>query len=97
MRPKSFNRYRIVVQEPDGLQWRIPREPVIDTTPRRDDRFIHVNQGDRLDILAHKHLGDARLWWVLAAYNNKFWMGDLTIGEELRVPSYERTVMDILV
>jgi len=34
----------------------------IDTTPRHDDRLHTVVEGDRLDLLAHSYLGDARLW-----------------------------------
>ena len=37
--------------------------------PRPDDRFHTVAAGDRLDLLAHKYLGDANLWWVICDSN----------------------------
>lgn len=44
----------------------------IDTTPRYDDRLHTVVEGDRLDLLAHRYLGDARLWWIICDYNDLF-------------------------
>jgi len=35
---------------------------MIDTTPRYDDRFHTVIEGDRLDLLAHRYLGNFKLW-----------------------------------
>jgi nucleoid-associated protein YgaU len=70
--------------------------PRIDTTARYDDRFHTVTDGDRLDLIAHQYLGDARLWWIIADYNDIFFPLDLTPGAVLRIPSVEHVQMRIL-
>jgi len=35
-----------------------------------DDRFHTVVEGDRVDLLAHRYLGRADLWWVICDYND---------------------------
>jgi len=55
-----------------------------------------VVEGDRLDLLAHRYLGDARLWWILGDYNDLFWPLELAVGSSLRIPSYNHVHMNIL-
>ena len=64
----------------------------IDTTPRYDDR-LHT---DRLDLLAHRYLGDARLWWIICDYNDLFFPLALDPGLALRIPSREHVQMRLL-
>jgi len=45
--------------EGDFLGTRLPTEG----KPRPDDRFHTVVEGDRVDLLAHRYLGQADLWW----------------------------------
>lgn len=68
----------------------------IDAKPRYDDRFHTVVDGDRLDLIAHRYLGEARLWWIIADYNDLFFPLELEIGAVLRIPSIEHTQMRIL-
>lgn len=68
----------------------------IDTTPRYDDRFHTVIEGDRIDLIAHRYLGDARLWWIVADYNDLFFPLELEAGTVLRIPSVEHVQMRIL-
>jgi nucleoid-associated protein YgaU len=84
------------VDDPEG-QWLVPPFKDLDTRPRPDDRIHIVRQGDRLDLLAHKYLGDAQLYWVIALYNNIFWFMDIEMGQELRIPSYTTLHMKLLV
>ena len=70
--------------------------PQIEVDPRADDRTHTVAEGDRIEVLAHRYLGDARLWWVIADYNDLFWPLDLEVGTKLRVPSYSHVQMNIL-
>ena len=48
-------------------------------------------EGERLDIIAAKYLGDARLWWVLAACSNIGWALQIPPGTIIQIPvSLER-------
>tara|TARA_B110000444_G_scaffold22644_1_gene18786 strand:- start:166 stop:465 length:300 start_codon:yes stop_codon:yes gene_type:complete len=60
-----------------------------------DDKYIIGMQGDRLDNLAHKYYGDARLWWILARANH-LGKGDLSvpIGKQLRIPKDYLGIME---
>ena len=60
-----------------------------------DDRYIIGMQGDRLDNLAFKYYGDARLWWILARANY-LGKGDLSvpIGAQIRIPSEHLSIID---
>ena len=44
-------------------------------------------QGDqRLDVLAHKHYGDGRLWWVIAAASGIGWWMQVPSGTRVVIP-----------
>lgn len=58
-----------------------------DTTPRSDDRFHTIVEGDRLDVLAERYLGRAEFWWVIADWNEIEWPFELETGAVLRIPS----------
>jgi len=51
------------------------------------DLYIISEQGDRLDLLAHKYYGDQSQWWIIATANN---INDATFyvepGLQLRIP-----------
>lgn len=96
-RDPSYDRYRFahVVPGPKG-KWLSFNSVIKDDAARQDDRYHIVMDGDRLDVLAWKYLGDARLWWVIAEYNNIFWFFDIETGDELRIPSFEHLHMDLL-
>ena len=68
----------------------------IDTSPRYDDRFHTVIDGDRIDMLAYHYLGDATLWWIICDYNDIFFPLELTPGTVLRIPSMDHVSMHIL-
>lgn len=58
----------------------------------RPDRFatvaeVRISGGDRRDLLADRHLGDARLWWRIADANGVLDPRDLTatVGERVRI------------
>ena len=53
-------------------------------------------EGDRIDLLAHRYLGDARLWWIICDYNDIFFPLELQPGTDLRIPSIENIQMRIL-
>ena len=68
----------------------------IDTSPRPDDRFHAVVEGDRVDLLATGYLGAAELWWILCDYNGIFFPLELEVGTVLRIPSAEHTNMRLI-
>ncbi len=68
----------------------------VDTTPRFDDYFHTVIDGDRIDLLAHRYLGNAKLWWIICDYNDLFFALELELGQVLRIPSEDHVNMHIL-
>jgi hypothetical protein len=84
----------ILYRDSDGEY--LGRRQRIDTTPRYDDRLHTVIEGDRIDLLAHRYLGDARLWWIICDYNDIFFPLELAPGTDLRIPSIEHVQMRIL-
>jgi len=68
----------------------------VDTSPRPDDRFHTVVDGDRADLLAHRYLGRAELWWIICDYNDIFFPLELEPGTVLRIPSVEHVNMRLL-
>ena len=90
------NRYQNIkiLKTEEGKRYRKTIEyPKMEKTV--DDKYIIGMQGDRLDNLAHKYYGDARLWWILARANY-LGKGDLSvpIGKQLRIPKDYLGIMD---
>jgi len=83
----------VICRDSDGESLSL-RQPV-DATPRYDDRFHTVMEGDRIDLLAYRYLQDARLWWIIADYNDIFFPLELPVGEIIRIPSTEHVNMHI--
>jgi len=55
---------------------------------------VKVDESSRLDIIAHKYLGDGRLWWVIAYVNNIFWSWNIKRGSILLVPENPDDILD---
>ncbi len=89
----SRQQFARLYQDGDVLFW--GNRPKIDIPPRPDDRFHTVVEGDRIDLLAHRYLGDANLWWVIADYNDLFFCQDLDIGTKLRIPAQSVVQMEV--
>ena len=90
------NRYQNIkiLKTEEGKRYRKTIEyPKMEKTV--DDKYIIGMQGDRLDNLAHKYYGDARLWWILARANH-LGKGDLSvpIGKQLRIPKDYLGIME---
>ena len=60
------------------------------------DLFYTVSDCDRIDLIAYKHYGDVRLWWVIAEFNNITNPLELHAGTVLRIPTYDRIQMQVL-
>ena len=70
--------------------------PLVDTTPRADDRFHTVVARDRVDLLAARYLGQADLWWIVCDYNDIFFPLELEVGTVLRIPSVDHVNMHLV-
>ena len=90
------SRYAGCVLYVDGTDESLGTRSQIDTSPQADDLFHTIVEGDRIDLLAYKYLGQADLWWILCDYNDLFMPLDLEIGAVLRIPSVEHVEMRIL-
>ena len=90
------SRYATCVLFVDGSQEFIGTRQRIDTTPRPDDVFHTVVEGDRIDLIAHRYLGRAELWWIICDYNDMFFPLEIELGRVLRLPSAEHVEMRIL-
>lgn len=80
----------------DGSDEFIGFRNAVDRPERPDDRFHKVVPGDRIDLLAHRYFGDAKLWWVICDYNDIAFPLSLEEGRVLRVPSVEYLSIAIL-
>lgn len=90
------SRYAQSVLYTGGGEEFLGARPQIDTTPRPDDRFHTVREGDRIDLIAFSYLGDAALWWIICDYNEIFNPLELESGAVLRIPSLEYAHMRLL-
>ena len=45
-----------------------------------------VKTGERLDVIAGEELGDARMWWIIAACSNIGWGLQVPPGTQLSIP-----------
>ena len=52
-----------------------------------DYETIVSEEGDRLDHVAARKLGDGRLWWVIAAASRIGWWLQVPPGTVLRIPT----------
>jgi nucleoid-associated protein YgaU len=57
----------------------------IDRGSIRFDVFV-TSRGDRLDAIAGRVYGDARLWWIIAAASGVGWGLQVPPGTRLRIP-----------
>ena len=50
-------------------------------------RQYTMKENDRLDLIAAEHLGDGRLWWVLAACSKIGWGLQVPPGTLIYIPT----------
>lgn len=56
---------------------------------------IVANRFDRLDNLAHVHLGSGEYWWIICLMNNLEWMYDFEEGQILKIPTDLNAVLKL--
>lgn len=90
------SRYATCILFKDGQAEFIGTRQRIDTTPRLDDVFHTVIEGDRADLIAWRYYARPELWWVVCDYNDLFFPLELEVGAVLRLPSQEHLLMRVL-
>ncbi|MBK23564.1 MAG: hypothetical protein CME70_06115 [Halobacteriovorax sp.] len=58
----------------------------VETGQIKSRRFV-LKESDRLDIIAGRVYGNARLWWVIAAASGIGWSMQVPPGTSLRIPT----------
>lgn len=74
------------VTGPDGL----PRHVIglrLTATDTPGERVHRVRQGEAVDLIARRHLGDEGSWWRILDVNPLRYPLDLAPGEQLRLPA----------
>ena len=72
------------------------KEP-LDITAQDTDEIYYVKTGDTLRGLAFQMYMDARLWWVIAEFNDIIDpFEDIVVGTPLRCPSLSRVRSQIV-
>lgn len=74
------------VTGPDGL----PRHVIglrLRATDAPGDRTHRVLQGEGVDLISRRRLGDEQLWWRILDVNPLRYPLDLSPGEQLRLPA----------
>lgn len=94
---QHITRYRDedIIEYEDNLIYEIRAK--INTEWREGDLFYSVKSGDNLRNIADILYRDARLWWIVAEFNdiiNPF--DNLETGKELRYPSLRRIREEIV-
>lgn len=90
------SRYAGCVLYVDGSEEFLGARSRIETVPQPDDAFHTVREGDRIDLIAYRYLGDAGLWWIICDYNDIFFPLEIKVGAALRIPSLEYVQMRLL-
>jgi len=90
------SRYAACILFKDGSVEFLGNRQPIDTTPRFDDIFHTVADGERVDLIAWRYFGRPELWWVVCDYNDLFFPLDIEAGTVLRLPSREHLLMRVL-
>ncbi len=74
--------------------WDLPMARQI--KPSQDDLIYQVDKRDRIDSIAFNRYNDSRLWDVIADINGlSIPPIDFVPGDAIRLPSYNRVIMEI--
>lgn len=93
---QSRYQYTQIIMRIDGINVLASRDRV--PHDQRPDDIVHVwKDGEWLDLLAYQYYGDPTLWWVIADFNELNEMRVVNTGQQLRLPSTQRLLLEILV
>lgn len=69
-----------------------PSRELLDQIPVNQ---IVASRFDRLDNLAHIHLGSGEYWWVIALFNDIDWAYSFEEGQILQIPTDLNAVLKL--
>ena len=52
--------------------------------------------GDTFQLLASRYYSDAKLWWIIASFNNKPTEAHLNIGDTIKIPTSVSEALQVL-
>lgn len=62
----------------------------IDYKDNKGDQYHVVKDNERLDLIAYNYYGDSLLWWVIADVNEIYNPLEITPGDSLLIPEFEK-------
>jgi nucleoid-associated protein YgaU len=69
-------------------------------TENQNNTILYITHiwtyGDRYYKLANNYYGDPTLWWVIAMYNNKPTEHNVSLGEEIKIPSPVQKILSYM-
>lgn len=83
----ALSRYRNLNTLEDKKYLETPEFPSQDDLDAIPTIQIVASKFDRLDNLAHVHLGSGEYWWVIALFNNIDWAYSFEEGQILQIPT----------
>jgi hypothetical protein len=98
----ALSRYKDldIIKDEKTRRDRISTFPPIrsDDIKQDDDLIIKFAEGDRIDILAQKFLGNTRYWWAICLLNDIHLMiGDsVKPGTMLRIPASINPILELI-
>jgi hypothetical protein len=83
----ALSRYRNLNLLGNGKYYETSKFPSAEALSEFTTIQIIANKFDRLDNLAHIHLGDSQYWWIIALFNNLDWAYSIQEGQVLKIPT----------
>jgi hypothetical protein len=83
----ALSRYRNLNTLEGNKYLETTKFPTLEQLNKIDTFQIVANKFDRLDNLAHIHLGDGQYWWILALFNDIDWAYNIAEGQILKIPT----------
>jgi hypothetical protein len=83
----ALSRYRNLNLLENGKYYETSKFPSAEDLNKFSTFQIVANKFDRLDNLAHIHLGNSQYWWIIALFNNLDWAYGIEEGQILIIPT----------
>jgi nucleoid-associated protein YgaU len=74
------------VTTPDGQTRNVVALRIEQLPTDQSTTAVRVRQGDELDLLARRYLGDERLWWRILDANSLVYPLDIAPGDVISLP-----------
>lgn len=91
----ALSRYRNISLSEEGNYLTTSDFPTKEQLSNIPTIQIVASKFDRLDNLAHIHLGDGQYWWVIALFNDIDWAYKFEEGKVLQIPTDLNAVLKL--